>query len=169
MSKRRLLDTVFHKCVWPQKPFSLSLWSLIELLLKQLAWNSGKYQEKESVTLPTEIRPNLSELGQMRNPVRNSYFDYLTAIRFLKLTIDAAVVKLRVQQTKTPVTFSKLSKVLFTVWNEETKGISDGPPLLYLRSDTAFNLKHPNQTGLEVRGLCGDRNRWLEDLIMKQI
>lgn len=30
----------------------------------------------------------------MRNPVRNSYFDYLTAIRFLKLTTDAAVVKL---------------------------------------------------------------------------
>ena len=51
----------------------------------------------------------------MRNSVRNSYFDYLTAIQFLKLTIDAAVVKLRVQQTKTPVTFSKLSKVLFTV------------------------------------------------------
>ena len=42
----------------------------------------------------------------MRNSVRNSYFDYLTAIQFLKLTIDAAVVKLRVQQTKTPVTFS---------------------------------------------------------------
>ena len=65
--------------------------------------------------MPTEIRPNLSELGQMRNSVRNSYFDYLTAIQFLKLTIDAAVVKLRVQQTKTPVNFSKLSKVLFTV------------------------------------------------------
>lgn len=65
--------------------------------------------------MPTEIRPNLSELGQMRNPVRNSYFDYLTAIRFLKLTTDAAVVKFRVQQTKTPVAFSKPSKVLFTV------------------------------------------------------
>ena len=111
MSKRRLLDTVFHKCIWPQKPFSLSLWSFTELLPKQLAWNSEKYQEKESVTLPIEIRPNLSELGQMRNPVRNSYFDCLTAIRFLKLTTDAAVVKLRVQQTKTPVAFSKVSKV----------------------------------------------------------
>ena len=57
----------------------------------------------------------MSELGQIWNPLRNSYFDYLTVIRFMKLTTDAAVVKLRVQQTKTPVAFSKLSKVLFTV------------------------------------------------------
>lgn len=71
---------------------SLTLWSLIEIFLRQLASNSGNDQEKEPISLPADV----SELGQTRNLVRNRVIDYLTAIRFLKLTTNASVVKLSI-------------------------------------------------------------------------